>query len=531
MTEPNRPTRAGTSGPIISRRTILLGLGALGLTACLPPQGTGTGGAALFGVQDPEPIPGVPGGVFALGVASGDPTPDGFVLWTRLAPSPLETGGGMPDVTVPIRWQIARDEGFTQLVADGAVHTSAAVAHSVHVDVTGLQPGQTYWYRFTTGGQVSPVGLTRTAPAAGSAVDQLDMVFATCQHYEQGYFTAWSHVAADAPDVIVFLGDYIYEGGITTSSSRPRRHNSREIFSLDDYRKRYGLYKLDPRLQAAHHAAPWIVTWDDHEVENNYAGPFPQDAADQPIFDARRAAAYQAYWEHQPIRCKPEGSSMTLYRTLQWGALADFVVLDGRQYRSDQPCAEDVSVDCGTRTSPANTMLGSDQLAWLGGEMAASQGRWTVLANQVAMTPMPFGTAFNMDQWDGYPFERSQILGWLGSVRNAVVLTGDFHAAGVGDLQDEAPGSTIVGTELVTTSISSNTSAANEAALSSYVSGLPTWQWFDATKRGYARAKVTPDTFDVDFVVVDASTDVLSPASIGTAWRITDTVPGAAPRP
>jgi alkaline phosphatase D len=377
---------------------------------------------------------------------------------------------------------------------------------------------------------VSPAGQTRTAPATGAQVDGLDIVFATCQHYEQGYFTPWSHVAAEQPDLIVFLGDYIYEGGISSSSSRPRRHNSPEIYSLDDYRKRYGLYKLDPRLQSAHLAAPWILTWDDHEVENNYAGPHPQDAADQPIFDARRAAAYQAYWEHQPIRTQPSGSSLTLYRSLQWGSLVDFVVLDGRQYRTDQPCGEDVSVDCAGRTSPGNTMLGDEQLAWLEGELSSAQGRWTVLANQVAMTPMPFGTAFNMDQWDGYPVERARILGWLQSVRNAVVLTGDFHAAGVGDLQDEVAGSPLVGTELVTTSISSNTSAASEAALTSLVNSLPTWQWFDATKRGYARATITPNTFDVDFVTVDTSTDVLGSPTVNTAWRIADTVPGAVPR-
>ncbi len=363
MTSPRspRPT-ADTGGPLLSRRAVLLGLGALGLTACMP-QGTGTGGAAFFGLPDPVPTPGVPDGSFALGVASGDPMPDGFVLWTRLAPAPLETGGGMPDVSVPVRWQIAADPGFTDLVADGTVNTSAAVAHSVHIDVTGLQPDRPYWYRFTTGGQVSPIGRARTAPAPGAAADRLDMVFATCQHYEHGYYTAWSHVAAEQPDVIVFLGDYIYEGGI--ANNRIRRHNSSEIFTLDAYRKRYGLYKLDPRLQAAHHAAPWIITWDDHEVENNYADLIPQDPADLPIFEARRADAYQAYWEHQPIRTRPVGPDLDLYRSLAWGSLVDFIVLDERQHRTPPPCGGVAAVDCGTRTSPANSMLGPDQKAWL----------------------------------------------------------------------------------------------------------------------------------------------------------------------
>jgi alkaline phosphatase D len=505
---------------------VLIGLSALGLSACMP-RGTGGGGGIAFGIADPDPVPGMPDGLFALGVASGDPAPDGFVLWTRLAPQPTADGGGMPDVPVGLRWQVAADPDFTDLVADGFVSTSSAVAHSAHITVERLQPDTTYWYRFTTGGQVSPVGRTRTTPALGASVAELNMVFATCQHYESGFYTAWSHVAAEQPDVIVFLGDYIYEGGI--SSTRPRRHNSPEITTLDAYRKRYGLYKSDLRLQAAHQAAPWIVTWDDHEVENNYAGLTPQDPADQAGFLARRVAAYQAYWEHQPLRTEPLEGNLALYRSIPWGSLADLLVLDGRQYRTDQVCSADVSEDCGTRMSPSNTMLGAAQKDWLLTEMAAPQGRWTVLANQVAMTPMPFGTAYNMDQWDGYPVERTELLNAMAELRNAVVLTGDFHAAGVGDLQDEAPGSPIVGTELMATSISSNTSATNEALISQYVTGLPQWQWFDATKRGYARATITPDTFGVDFMTVSTLTDVLTPATVNTSWLIQDGQPGAVP--
>jgi len=502
-------------------------MAALGLAACMP-RGTGEGGGQVFGIPDPAAVPGLPGGLFALGVASGDPSPDGFVLWTRLAPQPTADGGGMPDITVPLRWQVASDQAFTNLVADGEVSTTASVAHSAHITLRRLAPNTTYWYRFSTGGQTSQVGRTRTTPALGASVDQLKMVFATCQHYESGFYTAWSHVAAENPDVVVFLGDYIYEGGI--SSGRPRQHNSPEVKTLDAYRKRYGLYKSDPRLQAAHLVAPWILTWDDHEVENNYAGTVPQDPADQAGFAARRVAAYQAYWEHQPLRVEPVEGALSLYRSIPWGSLADFIVLDGRQYRSDQVCSNDVAVDCGTRTSPANTMLGATQKSWVQAQLAAQSGRWSVLANQVAMTPMPFGTAFNMDQWDGYPVERTALLASMAAVRNAVVLTGDFHAAGVGDLQDEPTGSPIVGTELMTTSISSNTSATNEALISQYVTSLPQWQWFDATKRGYARATITPSTFDVDFMAVSTLTDVLTPATVNTAWRITDGTPGAVPR-
>jgi alkaline phosphatase D len=512
-----------------TRRQVLVGLSAAALAACRP-RGTGSGGGYVFGIADPDPIPGLPDGLFALGVASGDPTPDGVVLWTRLAPTPLAERGGMPDETVSVRWQVATDPDFAVLVADGVVATSAAVAHSLHIDVKRLAPDQTYWYRFTTGGQVSPVGRTRTTPAPGAAVERLDLAFATCQHYEHGFYTPWSHVAADQPDLVVFLGDYIYEGG--TSTTRPRRHNSGEITTLDAYRKRYGLYKSDPRLQAAHAAAPWLVTWDDHEVENNYANLIPENPAEAAAFAARRAAAYQAYWEHQPLRAEPvdDGVSLPLYRSVPWGSLAEFLVLDGRQYRSDQSCGNGATTDCADRTAPGRTMLGTSQLAWLQGRLTTTGGRWSILANQTAMTPMPIGTAFNMDQWDGYPLERSALLGTLAGVRNPVVLTGDFHAAGVGDLQDEASGSPVIGTELMTTSITSNTSASNEAAISSFVTSLPQWQWFDATKRGYARAVITPDHFDVDFLSVDTTTNTLGPATLNTAWRITDTVPGAVAR-
>jgi alkaline phosphatase D len=518
-----------TSNGTFSRRQIVVGLSALALAACQP-RGTGSGGGYVFGVADPEPIDGLPDGVFALGVASGDPTPSSVVLWTRLAPAPLEDLGGMPDVGVPVRWQVSSDPDFNLLVADGAVKTSSAVAFSLHIDVQRLQPGQTYWYRFTTGGQVSAVGRTRTAPAPDATVERLDVAFATCQHYEHGFFTPWSHVASDQPDLVVFLGDYIYEGGISTT--RPRRHNSAEITTLEDYRKRYGLYKSDLRLQEAHAAAPWLVTWDDHEVENNYAALVPENEAEQPTFAARRAAAYQAYWEHQPIRSEPTdgGAALQLYRSVVWGTLAEFLVLDGRQYRSNQSCGNGATADCPERTAPGRTMLGSTQRSWLEGRLAATQGRWSVLANQTAMTPMPFGTVFNMDQWDGYPEERSAVLEALAAVRNAVVLTGDFHAAGVGDLQDEATGSPVVGTELVTTSITSNTSAASQTSLTSFVTSLPQWQWFDMTKRGYAKATFTPDHLDVDFVTVDTTTNTLGPATINTAWRISDGVPGAVPR-
>ncbi len=400
----------GRSPFTLTRRSLLVGLASVGLAACLPGTWKGTGG--YFALPDPEAPQGLPDGLFALGVASGDPAPDGVVLWTRLAPQPL-AGGGMPvGMDVFVRWQVARDAAMTDLVADGLTKTDGTVAHSLHIDVSGLAPDTTYYYRFTTGGQVSPVGRTRTAPAVGAHVDHVRLAVATCQSYPQGYYHAWSQVVADAPDLVVFLGDYIYEGGLT--SSGVRNHNSAEIMTLEAYRNRYGLYKSDPQLQAAHAAAPWVITWDDHEVENNHAGLTPQDRADDPIFTDRRTAAYRAFWEHLPLRAEPQGIHLSMHRAVRWGSLLDLFVLDGRQYRADQVCGADVAISCDARFDPNQTMLGAEQLTWLGDQLGGSTARWAGLANQTIMTPMPFGTAYNMDQWDGYAGERSIVLGLAG---------------------------------------------------------------------------------------------------------------------
>jgi alkaline phosphatase D len=509
-------------GPI-SRRTVLAGMAAVGLAACLP-EGTWAGRRMLSGVEDPAAVAGLPAGVFTLGVASGDPRPNGFVLWTRLAPKPLE-GGGMPNAQVPVRWQLATDRAFRNLVADGQVTTGPAVGHSVHVEVEGLPSGRRYYYRFTTGGQVSEVGRTRTAPARAASVDHLRIVFGSCQDWRDGYWTSWPHIVADQPDLVLWLGDYIYEGGV---DGAVRDHNSDEVMTLVEYRNRYGLYKADPGLRAAHAAAPWIVTWDDHEVENNYARFTPQDPADQPIFKARRRAAYQAFWEHQPIRSRPEGDRMSLYRTLRWGSLLQTLVLDGRQFRNNQACGtEDLGPDCAERTDPNRTMLGPRQFDWLRRELQADRCRWSMLANQTVMTPVPFGSAYNMDQWDGYPVERSRIFRLLAGVRNAVVITGDIHAAGVGDLREEADGSPVVGTELVTAGISSSFDPALADLAEQLLNGLDQVKWFDAHHNGYVRCDITPTEWRADFRVVESTASPTSTASTVTSWRIADRTPGA----
>src|SRR5258706_11181436 len=276
---------------------------------------------------------------FTLGVASGYPRPDGFVLWTRLAPKPLEPGGGLAPGPVPMRWEVAEDERFAKLVASGAESPTQEWAHSVHAEVRGLRPDRWYWYRFLAGDAVSPVGRTRTAPAAGAAAARLRFAFASCQHYERGYYGAYKHMVADDLDLVVFLGDYIYESSVRINPVRVHERTDEPV-TLDEYRNRYAQYRSDPDLQSAHQAFPWIVIWDDHEVDNDYADDRQEDGAPPEEFLLRRAAAYRAYYEHMPLPAamRPNGPAMRIYTTLAWGSLAGFHLLDGRQYRSAHAC-------------------------------------------------------------------------------------------------------------------------------------------------------------------------------------------------
>ena len=274
---------------------------------------------------------------FKLSVASGDPEPDGVVLWTRLAPLPLD-GGGMPSEPIETFWEVANDEAFSDIVQKGTAHAIPQLGHSVHVEVSGLKPAHSYFYRFHAGNYTSPVGRTRTAPAMNSMPKRMRFAFTSCQHYESGYFNSYPHIVEEDLDLIIHLGDYIYEyGGV---DNRPRKHLGGEIETLDEYRTRYAQYRLDGMLADAHRLFPWLVTWDDHEFDNNYANLVSeQDGISPEKFLARRMNAYQAYYEFMPLRKRsfPQGPHMKLYRDCQYGRLANFHVLDTRQYRTDQP--------------------------------------------------------------------------------------------------------------------------------------------------------------------------------------------------
>src|SRR5215469_5034568 len=284
------------------------------------------------------------GNPFTLGIASGNPGPNSVILWTRLAPEPLspdtDRPGGMSPDPVAVRWEIALDEDLTQIVGHGGVVAMPETAHAVHVECAGLEPGRDYWYRFIAGGEASPTGRTRTAPARGSELDRLRFGFCSCANYEIGYFAAYRHLAEEGPDLVVFLGDYIYEY-ISQSPKKVRVHSDGvEANDLRTYRNRYAQYRTDPDLQKVHAAAPCLMTWSDHEVQNDYADRWSQTFDDPQEFLVRRAAAYRAYWEHMPLppAAMPQGPDMRLYSRCDFGALASFFTLDARQFRSRLAC-------------------------------------------------------------------------------------------------------------------------------------------------------------------------------------------------
>jgi alkaline phosphatase D len=516
------------------RRLFIAGAGLAGglAASCVSRSGTG---------EQPQTPGAVSGYPFNLGVASGDPSPDGVVLWTRLAVQPLEPGGGMPPSQVRVDWEVAEDPAMRRVVARGTQPAAPAEGHSIHVEVTGLQPARQYWYRFRAGGELSPVGRTKTLPVPSASPDRLAFAVASCQHWETGYYTAYRHMSADDLDLVFHVGDYIYEGA--PRDGRPRRHVGPEPVDLDTYRMRHALYRTDPDLQAAHAAFPFVCTWDDHEVENDYANAQSQDFDDPQAFLRRRAAAYQAYWEHLPLRqsSRPRGPDAQLYRRLVFGNLAEVRLLDTRQYRDDQACATasegggqlvDPSA-CPQLDDPARTILGAQQTRWLLDGLAASSARWNVLTQPCLMAqldeqPGP-GVAYWTDAWDGYMADRRRILQFLqeAPVTNPVVLGGDIHSFWVTDLKANYrdPAAPVVATEFVGTSISSEGVPYEEFA--SFLPDNPHIKFFDSRLRGYLRCTVGPQQWTSDLRVVDTPTQPGGPARTLATWVVEDGRPGA----
>jgi alkaline phosphatase D len=440
---------------------------------------------------------------FSLGVASGSPRADGAVLWTRLAPEPL-AGGGMPRENVALAWELAADEGFRNIVRSGTATATPEFAHSAHVELTSLEPARWYWYRFTAGDAVSPVGRTRTAPAPDAALERLRFAFASCQQYEQGYYAAHRHLAAEDLDLIVFLGDYIYEA--SWGRNHVRKHATSEPYTLADYRIRHAQYKTDPDLQRSHAAAPWIVTWDDHEVDNDYANDRSEDL--DPEFLVRRAAAYQAYYEHMPLarRALPHGPGAQIYDRFAFGDLVQFHVLDDRQYRAHQACARpgrggsNVVDGCAERLASDHTMLGAAQEEWLTDGLTRTRARWNVIAQQTLMAqldrkPGP-GQSFWTDGWDGYPAARARLLNDIARLKpsNPLVIGGDMHCNWVADLKPDFddPKSPVVATEFCGTSITSQ--GPTQKQVQTMLAENPHLRYGEGTKRGYVKMEIRRDS-------------------------------------
>lgn len=458
---------------------------------------------------------------FRLGVASGYPRPDGFSLWTRLAPDPLQPDGGIPrDEHVRVTWQVAEDEAFARIVAMGEQRAVAELGHSVHVDVRGLAPGRRYHYRFIAGGEASPTGTTISAPAEGAAVDQLRFAIGSCQHYEQGWFSAYRHLLGDAPDLMLFLGDYIYES--SWGDERVRRHSAPEPYELGEYRVRHAQYKLDPDLQRAHAAMPWLLIWDDHEVDNDPAGE--QSEHLDPRFLLRRAAAYQAYFENMPLprSMRPDvRGHMRLHASIGFGDLARFYMLDCRQYRSPQPCPGDFKGGGSTRVDPAacealrapgHTLLGAGQERWLEQGLRASRPLWNVLAQTTLFAhrddqPGPGNLVFT-DGWGGYPASRERLIDTLrrhgGS--NPLVVGGDIHASIVADVQDD-PWSRrprTIASEVCGTSITSQ--GGSQAQYDALRDENPHFHLARSDRRGYCLLDLRRDGTELTLRTLDTVT-------------------------
>jgi alkaline phosphatase D len=490
------------------RRFVARSLAALG-AAALAPAWLRYPRANTFGT-DP----------FTLGVASGCPRADAVVLWTRIAPDPLDADA-MDPVPIRVDWRVAEDQAFARVVAKGVETALPDAAHSVHVEVDGLRPGRDYWYQFAAGGATSPVGRTRTAPAATERLARHRLAFASCQQYEQGWYAAYRDMAQQDLDVVVHLGDYIYES--SWGRNHVRHHTGAMPTTLAEFRDRYALYKSDPDLRAAHAAFPWLITWDDHEVANDYQNDRSPRTADPVQFLAMRAAAYQAWYEHMPVPAsmRPRGPNATVYGGYTFGDLVDISVLDSRQYRAHHACLPGASaaalVDCPDRHSPSRSMLGSAQESWLEQQVRGSNAHWSVVAQQtlVAEVDRKPGAehGYWMDGWDGYTASRKRLLETLALQRNrnALVIGGDMHAFWAADLRRNfaEPRSAIVATEFVGGAITSQGPA--ETAIARQVAKNPHLRYGRSDKRGYGLLTLERKGCSVEFRAVDDEKVRMSP--------------------
>jgi alkaline phosphatase D len=517
----------GVLGARVTRREFLVAsLAGAAAVAC-----SGNGGDNVSGSTTTRPRRLAFDAPFTLGVASGDPRAEAVVLWTRLAPRPLE-GGGMPDEPVDVEWEIALDDAFNRVARRGVATAEPGFAHSLHVDATGLEPATAYFYRFRAGDETSPVGRTRTLPAADSSPERVRFIAATCQDYQGHYYAAWRHAAAEEADFVLFLGDYIYEfPGPENPAPGERVHVGGEPTTLDDYRTRYALYRTDVELQAAHARFPWLSMWDDHEVDNNYAADVSQDQEPVDAFRERRAAAYRAWWEHMPVRVEaPEDASVRIYQDLAFGDLARLFVIDERQYGDPPPCRDtstrDFGPGCAERDDPARSRLGSEQTQWLFDGLADSTSAWNLIGSGVMFASLDTGKdadppSYFLDLWDGYPAERGRIIDHLVDARvaNPVVVSGDYHASFVNDVARE-PAGAAVATEFVTPAISSSIFGEDYTARNPHV------KYFEG-RNGYMLCELDRERVRGSFRYVGDTTDPRSALEQGPVWEVASGTAGA----
>lgn len=475
---------------------------------------------------------------FKLGVASGDPIATGFVIWTRLAPSPLDSyaTGAEP---IPVGYEIAEDETFKRPVQRGSVVAYPENGHAVHVDIEGLAPGRPYWYRFKAGDEISPVGRAITTPMPGAQMDHMRFAFASCQEYEAGFFKAYRDMISENADLIVHLGDYIYEGSY--GGANARRVPTMMARSLNDYRMLHATYKLDPDLQAGHAHTSWLMTWDDHEVDNDYAAEHDEEYEPVASFLKRRAAAYKAYFEHMPLRAaaRPKGPDMRIYQRVAFGDLMEINMLDTRQYRTDHPCQtpeeggwQIISDSCTERNDPTRTILGNDQERWLHFGMARRGTKWNVMAQGMLFSQHDYrvgpGGEYGSEYWDGYTASRDKLLTTFEQRRisNPVIIGGDVHATYVCDVKKDFnnPDSPTLASEFVTTSITSGNwyHERNTATLGEN----PHIHLYEGRHRGYTLATLDKKQWRTDLRVVNNVEEQALTARTLKSYVIEDGVPG-----
>jgi alkaline phosphatase/alkaline phosphatase D len=530
----------GAAARHLARRrflTVTAAAAALAFSTNIPARGA---------VAAPERTARITKDPFTLGVASGDPLPDSVLLWTRLAPEPFLEDGGMGTERVTVEWEVAVDEYFAAVLFRGTADAHAEYNHSVHVDVKGLTPGTVYYYRFRTGAWISPTGRTRTAPPADDETASLKLGAVACQAYQDGYYTVLRHLAQDDVDVVFHLGDYLYEYAVNSAGGERRYTDivlpdvfNRETMTLADYRLRYSLYKSDEDLKAAHAAHPFVVAWDDHETENNYADDIPENAVPPEEFLLRRAAAYRAYWENQPLRAAqlPQGPDARLYRRLHWGTLAQFDILDTRQYRSDQAYDDRPHPPGPESDDPARTMTGAAQEQWLLDGWLSSTALWNVMPQQVCFSQRKFDVTadapLSMDAWDGYRASRARVIAGAQAtgVENWLILTGDVHVGYALDVKEDFddPESATVGTEVTCTSVASGRDGVEQPAnWDLYMRANPHMKFYNG-KRGYVRAELDREAARLDFRTVSAVTTPGAPVTTAASFVTEAGNPGLTP--